>query len=520
MKGPQIDKTIFWVSLIVIGGLVIPLIIDEKASQEFLGGLLGVTTGNLGWAYLWFTIAAFGILVYFAMGRYAHVKFGGPDAEPEFALPSWIAMLFCAGIGAAVLYWGTIEWAYYYSGPPLGIEPKTPTAAEFAAMYGMFHWGFTAWAVYCIPTLPLAYLLWNRKRSVLRLSAACEGVIGTKAAEGFIGKIIDILFMFGLIGGVGTSMGLGTPMLSAGIADLFNVARGFWLDVVVVIIWAAIFGFSVYSGLEKGIKRLSDLNLILIIVVLGFTFLFGPTVFMISTFTNSVGLLVQNFIYMSFWMDPIEKGGFPEGWTIFYWAWWIAYAPFMGLFVARISRGRTIRQLIVAEVVGGTFGCWIFFAVLGNTSMYFELNGIVAISDILANAGAPEAIVATIKALPLGTLVLIIFVVLAFIFGATTLDSSAFTLASVATEEQHGEIQEPARWHRLFWAFVLAAVSLSLMYVGGLKPLQTASIVVALPLMGVLIIMVLSFKNWLQEDYGDNVDVEKTIVVGESSESN
>ncbi len=516
MNGPQIDKTIFWVSLIVIAGLVLPLIIAPEAGQEFLGGLLAITTGKLGWTYLWFTIGSFGILVYFAMGKYAHVRFGGPDAEPEFALPSWIAMLFCAGIGAAVLYWGTIEWAYYYTGPPLGIEPKTAKAAEFAAMYGMFHWGFTAWAVYCIPTLPLAYMLWNRKRSVLRLSAACEGLIGKKAANGLIGKLIDILFMFGLIGGVGTSMGLGTPMLSAGIAELFSVERSFMLDVVVVIIWAAIFGASVYSGLEKGIKRLSDLNLILILVVLGFTFLFGPTVFMISSFTNSVGLLVQNFIYMSFWMDPIEKGGFPEGWTIFYWAWWIAYAPFMGLFVARISRGRTIRQLIVAEVVGGTMGCWIFFAILGNTSMYFDLNGIVPISDILANTGAPEAIIATITALPLGILVLIVFVVLAFIFGATTLDSSAFTLAAVATEEQTGEIQEPARWHRLFWAFVLAGVSLSLMYLGGLKPLQTASIVVALPLMGVLIVMVLSFKKWLEEDYGDEAEHDSTIVVGES----
>ena len=516
MNGPKIDKTIFWVSLIVIGGLVIPLIIAPEAGQKFLGGLLGVTTGKLGWTYLWFTIGAFGILVYFAMGKFAHIRFGGEDARPEFSLPSWIAMLFCAGIGAAVLYWGTIEWAYYYGGPPLGIEPKTAKAAEYAAMYGMFHWGFTAWAVYCIPTLPLAYLLWNRKRSVLRLSAACEGVIGKKAAQGIIGKVIDILFMFGLIGGVGTSMGLGTPMLSAGIAELFNVDRTFLLDVIVVIIWAIIFGMSVYSGLEKGIKRLSDLNLILIIVVLGFTFLFGPTVFMISTFTNSVGLLVQNFIYMSFWMDPIEKGGFPEGWTIFYWAWWIAYAPFMGLFVARISRGRTIRQLIVAEVVGGTFGCWIFFAILGNTSMYFDLNGIVPISDILANVGAPEAIVATIVALPIGTVVLVVFVVLAFIFGATTLDSSAFTLAAVATEEQHGEMQEPARWHRLFWAFMLAAVSLSLMYLGGLKPLQTASVVVALPLMGVLIIMIWSFKNWLEEDYGSMAESETTIVVGES----
>ena len=386
-------------------------------------------------------------------------------------------------------------------------------------MYGMFHWGFTAWAVYCIPTLPLAYLLWNRKRSVLRLSAACEGVIGKKAANGLLGKVIDILFMFGLIGGVGTSMGLGTPMLSAGIAELFGVARDFKLDVIVVIIWAIIFGMSVYSGLEKGIKRLSDVNLILIIVVLGFTFLFGPTVFMISTFTNSVGLLVQNFVYMSFWMDPIDKGGFPEGWTIFYWAWWIAYAPFMGLFVARISRGRTIRQLIVAEVVGGTMGCWIFFAILGNTSMYFDLNGIVPISQILSDVGAPEAIIATIVALPIGTVILVIFVVLAFIFGATTLDSSAFTLAAVATQEQKGEMQEPARWHRLFWAFMLAGVSLSLMYLGGLKPLQTASVVVALPLMGVLIVMVLSFKNWLVEDYGDGTEPASTVVVSEAKKS-
>ena len=519
MKGPQIEKTIFWVSLIVIAGLVIPLIIAPEAGQNILGKLLNLTTGKLGWTYLWFTIGAFGILLYFALGRYSHIKFGGPDAEPDFSLPSWIAMLFCAGIGAAVMYWGTIEWAYYYTGPPFGIEPKSTQAAEWAAMYGMFHWGFTAWAVYCIPTLPLAYLLWNRKRAVLRLSAACSGLIGRKAADGWIGKIIDVLFMFGLIGGVGTSMGLGTPMLSAGIAELFSVERSFLLDVIVVIIWAIIFGASVYSGLEKGIKRLSDLNLILIVVILGFTFLFGPTVFILSSFTNSIGLLTQNFIQMSFWMDPVAKGGFPEGWTIFYWAWWIAYAPFMGLFVARISRGRTIRQVIVAEVVGGSFGCWIFFAILGNTSMYYDLNGIVPVSTILADVGAPEAIVATITALPMGALVLVVFVVLAFVFGATTLDSSAFTLASVATEEQDDAAVEPARWHRLFWAFVLAGVSLSLMYLGGLKPLQTASVVVALPLMGVLAIMVLSFKNWLAEDFGtqSKEEAEKTIVVGDSN---
>ena len=308
MQGPKIDKVIFWVALIVIVCFSVPLILFPAEGKAVLNTALGWTTKTLGWAYLWFTIAAFGILLYYAFGKFGNVRFGGPDAKPEFSLPSWVAMLFCAGIGASVMYWGTIEWAYYYSGPPFGIEPKSKDAAEWAAMYGLFHWGFTAWAVYCIPTLPLAYLYWNRKRPVLRLSAACAGVIGDRAAQGLPGKIIDILFMFGLIGGVGTSIGLGTPMLSAGLAELFGLERSFGLDVIVIVIWGAIFGFSVYSGLEKGIKVLSDINLWLIVFILLFTFLFGPTIFILDTFTNSIGLLVQNFVEMSFYIDPITKG--------------------------------------------------------------------------------------------------------------------------------------------------------------------------------------------------------------------
>ena len=525
MQQPKIDKAIFWTALIVIIVLVAPLVIFEESSKKVLNVLFGFVTKQLGWSFLWFTIGTFFILTWLALGRFSQIRFGGPDAKPQFKMASWVAMLFCAGIGASVMYWGTIEWAYYYAGPPFGIEAKTTTAAEWAAMYGLFHWGFTAWAVYCIPTLPLAYMLWNKGRTVLRLSAACEPVIGAKAAAGWPGKIIDVLFMFGLIGGIGTSMGLGTPMLSAGIAELLDLERSFGLDVVVVIIWGCIFGASVYSGLEKGIKVLSDINLWLIIIILGFTFLFGPTVFMLSSFTNSIGLLASNFVEMSFWTDPIAEGGFPQGWTIFYWAWWIAYAPFMGLFVARISYGRTIRQLIVAEVLGGSLGCWLFFAILGNTGMYFDLHNIVPVSDILSSQDGAAAVVATIVGVGenaslfgmsigfVAPVLLIVFIVLAFIFGATTLDSSAFTLATVATEEQEDATTEPARWHRLFWAVVLAVVSLSLMYLGGLKPLQTASIVVGLPLMVVLTLMVISFFRWLEADYpapklNQTIDIE------------
>lgn len=435
-------------------------------------------------------------------------------------------MLFCAGIGASVMYWGTIEWAYYYAGPPFGMEPKSKEATEWASMYGLFHWGFTAWAVYCIPTLPLAYMYWNRKKTVLRLSSACEGVIGSKAAKGMPGKIIDVLFMFGLIAGIGTSLGLGTPMLSAGLAELFDVERSLTLDFIVVGIWTAVFGYSVYSGLEKGIKVLSDINLWLILFILAFAFVFGPSIFILDSFTNSIGLLVQNFVEMSFYIEPVTKaenmiaataegksyvdadGTFPEWWTIFYWAWWIAYAPFMGLFVARISKGRTIRELIIVEVLGGSLGCWIFFAILGNTSMFFQLDGTLDTSAMVAAGQAPEAIVQTVMAigdrvLPLGTFLLIIFVILAFIFGATTIDSSAYTLSMVATDDQ-GEAVEPARWHRFFWAIVLAVVSLSLMYAGGkdsLKALQAASVVAAVPLMVILCLMAMSLSRWLRADY-------------------
>ncbi|OED41748.1 hypothetical protein AB833_08995 [Chromatiales bacterium (ex Bugula neritina AB1)] len=544
MNDPKIDKVIFWVALISITAFSVPLMLFPAEGKQLLNSALGWSTKTLGWVFLWFAIGCFAVLVYYALGRYGNVRFGGPDAKPEFSLPSWIAMLFCAGIGASVMYWGTIEWAYYYAGPPFGIEAKTQKAAEWGAMYGLFHWGFTAWAIYCIPTLPLAYLYWNRKKPVLRLSSACEMVIGKSAANGVPGKVIDVLFMFGLIGGVGTSIGLGTPMLSAALAELIGTERSFSVDLTVIAIWGGIFGFSVYSGLEKGIKLLSDINLWLIVFVLAFTFVFGPTIFILDTFTNSIGLLLQNFIEMSFYVDPVNKGNkfieaasegksywdaggtFPEWWTIFYWAWWIAYAPFMGLFVARISKGRTIRELIAVEILGGSIGSWVFFGVLGNTSLYFQLDGTQDLSTMVADGMAPEAIVATIvtvgdRVINFGVPLLIVFTVLAFIFGATTMDSSAYTLSSVATREnEDGKPVEPARWHRFFWAIMLAVVSLSLMFAGGkdsLKALQAASVVVAVPLMVVLIIMTVSFVRMLREDYPE-AELHPTGKASEQSE--
>ncbi|WP_209123586.1 BCCT family transporter [Alkalihalobacillus sp. BA299] len=507
MKQPKIDKVIFWTGLIMICAISLPILFTPEKTTEIFSIALGFITGEFGWLYLWGTVIVFGLLGWLAFGKYANIKFGSANDQPEFSFPSYLAMLFTAGIGIGLMYWGPIEWAYNYISPPFGMEPRSVEAGDWANAYPMFHWGFTAWAIYCLPALPLAYALHVRKQSTLRISNACRGVIG-KHADGLVGKVIDVFFMFGLVGAVGTSLGLGSPLIAEGVSQLLNIERTLTLDIIIVLCWTTLFGTSVFLGLKKGIKRLSNINTYLFIALSLFVIIFGPTVFIISAFTESVGIVLQNFVRMSFYTDSIGQSGFPQGWTIFYWAWWVAYAPFMGVFVAKISKGRTIRQVILAQCIGGTLGCWAAFAILGNTSIYFEINEIVPVVNILNEAGAPAAIISVISALPLGTFVLPVFIVLGFIFLATTIDSSAFALASVASKELHPD-QEPARWHRFFWALVLATVAISLLYGGGLSTLQTLSVITSFPVVFILILMTVSFIKWIKEDEINHANTQK-----------
>ena len=494
-----IDKQVFWPALIVVVSAIVPLIAFPEASSRVLGRILEVVTHQLGFLFLWFTLGVFGVLMWFAFGRYGSVKFGDRDAVPEFRTLSWIGMLFCAGIGTSLLYWATIEWVYYYQAPPFGIEPGSADAAAWGSMYGLFHWGPLAWALYCIPALPIAYAFHNRKIPFLRISQACRGVLGDRA-DGWLGKLIDVLFIFGLIGGTGTSLGLGTPILSESISSLTGIERTFALDAFVIVIWTAIFGTTVYLGMEKGIKRLADANVYLGFILCAFVLIAGPTVFILDMFTNSVGLLITNFFRLSLYTDPVAKSGFPQTWTVFYWAWWIAYAPFMGLFVARISRGRTIREVVMANLIWGSFGCWLFFAMFGNTALEAQLTGRVPVIEIMNEVSPQAAIVAVVESLPAGTLVLILFVAMCFIYSATTLQASAYTIASVASKDLVAGESEPLRWNRLFWALALGGMAVALMYLGGLRPLQTASLIVAVPLIFVIALCVWSFLRWLRED--------------------
>ncbi len=447
-------------------------------------------------------------MLYLALGKYGKVKLGQPDDKPEFSRFSYIAMLFTAGIGSSLMYWAVVEPIFYMSGPPFGAEPFSAEAAGWASIYGGFHWGFSAWSIYAIVTLPIAYAWFVRKNPTRRASIVAANVVGDHAHR-WPGKTIDILVMFGIVGGMCTSLGLGVPMISALLSDITGVPESFGLSVVIVIIWTMIFGTSVYLGIYRGIKTLADINIYLVLGLLLFVFLAGPTAYILSSTTNGIGILFQNFIQMSFWTDPVGGSGFPQGWTVFYWAWWFALAIQMGLFVARISKGRTIRDVIFCEVVAGTAGCFVYFAIFGNYTINLQMSGAINVAEILSSQGGPATIIAVLKTLPLDIIILPLFVITAFIFLATTLDSAAYTLAMVSTKKIVGK-QEPARWNRMLWSIMLGVTAISLMAVGGLDSVQISAVLTGLPAVIVVAILIVSLFRYLKE--GETMPYNKNEV--------
>ncbi|MCH7506112.1 MAG: BCCT family transporter [Proteobacteria bacterium] len=496
----EVDWPSFSAAVAIITLVSIPLVLFPESGGKVLVELYGFISSKFGFLYLIAGMAALILLLWLALGRYGKIRLAAGDEQPEFGDFSWAAMLFCAGVGAGLMYWAPIEWAYYIEAPPYGLEAGSTAAAEWAATYGIFHWGPTAWAFYCLPTIAIAYPYYVKKVPFLRLSTGCHyffsGEEETRAE-----RLIDWLFMIGLLGGAGTSLGFSTPMIAACIARITGWEADFGLEFAVVLVSVALFATSVWFGLKKGIKRLSDINMWLALMLLAFVLLVGPTIFLLKTSVNSLGLMMQNFIKMNSWTDAFTDSGFVENWTIFYWAWWIAYGPFVGMFVTRISRGRSIRQVILGMLGYGSLGAAVFYMILGNYGLHLETTGTLAVTSVLANDGGPAAIVAILGQLPFAAAVIAVFAVIALIFSATTYDSASYILASCATRRLRAG-EDPDRWHRVFWAMALAVLPLTLMFVGGLKTLQTVTLIVSLPLIFVGVLMAVALVRQLRADHG------------------
>jgi BCCT family betaine/carnitine transporter len=547
-RSAPIETQIFVSGFAVVLAAILFLFFAGDTANTVIESIFKFSTNQLGALYIWFTLFCFGVEIYLAFGKYGKVRFGGPDARPEFSRMSWVAMFFCAGIGTALMAWASKEWAIHYVAPPFDVEPMSREASRWAAAYGLFHWGPLGWVLYSICAFPIGYAFYNRKKPTLRLSTSCSGVLGEARMNGPLGKAIDTLFIFGLVGGTGTTLVSATPMLSESVCELFGLTHTFTVDVIIVLIWTALFTVTVGLGLKKGIKMLSDVNLYAILVLCGLVFLVGPTWYMLNTLTDSIGLVLNNFFRMSFYTAPQftpddyqaflagEKSnltlGFPQAWTVFYWAWYIAYAPYMGIFMARISRGRTFRDVVITSQCFGTAGCAMFFAIFGNNAMYQYLTGRFDFLAVKASQGEDAAIVGALMHLtefePLALLILVIFVFVGFVYSATTVNSSAYAIATVASKDmQEGTDVEPNLFNRVIWAVFLGAMALALMYqeevinqsaiaasvaaeavaestgpaaTSMLTALKTSSLGVAIPLMVCVLISIVSFLKWLRED--------------------
>ena len=498
MDDLKIDRILFFTATFLVFLVCLPMGLMPERSGEFVTLVYGWIASNLGFLYQWAAIGSILFLAWLGLGRHGDIRLGEEHERPEFSDFSWAGMLFCAGTGASLLVWAGVEWAFYYQSPPYGVTPGSTEAIEWGSAYGLFHWGIIAWCFYALPTIAIAYPFYVKKVPYLRASTALHSVLGPEGGNSALGRIVDLACMIALLGGAGSSLSMIAPTIAATIATLLSIETSYVLELIVILVCISLFSLSVYKGLEKGIKTLSDLNVYLAMAFLGYVLLVGPTLFILKMSTDSIGFMLSNFVRMSSWTDPVEQSGFVESWSIFYWAWWVAFAPPIGVFVTRISRGRTIRQVIFSMILFGSLGCTLFYAILGNYSLSLELDQVFSVTGSLDEEGMFVTVANVLNTLPFNQGVLAVFALVSIISVATTYDSASYTLASTATRSLH-EGDNPARWHRLFWAGVLGTLPIFMVFVGGLEVIRSGVLIASLPLLLVGLAMACALVKSLRQ---------------------
>ena len=496
----KVNKQVFVWSVFACLIFYGPMIVFQDSAQALVDKCMHVITYSTDWVWEFVVFGCLVFLAWLAIGRYGRVKLGEPDDKPEFSTFTWVAMMFCGGTGGALVNWSLTEPIYYLQGPPFWIEPFSPQAAQYALAYGIFHWGFSAWATFALPAVTFAYLYYVRKQPHLSASNACRGVLGDWVDK-WPGTVINALVVIGLVGGMATALGFIVPMISRVTADYFGFEDSVAFKVLVCLILAIVYGWSCYKGLKSGIAKLADFNMYLTFALLAFVAIVGPTMFLFSLLTDNFGVLLHDFVRMSFNTDPISKSGFPQGWTVFYWAWWLAWSIYVGLFAARISKGRTIRGLIFNMIFSATACCVIFFMILGGFQVDQIMNQGVDLGSILSNEGQAAVVSNFLSGLPFKAVVIPFFIIVMVISTATGTDAASFTLANMTCSEVRDGV-EPPKWNRIFWAAMLFFASTGLLLVGGMNVVQLSSVLTAVPELVLLVIFAISTVKWLREDFG------------------
>ncbi len=485
---------VFRISIFIVAALVVLAGIWPATFNAYVQATLLRVVPGAGWLYLLVVFATLVFLLFLAFGRFAQLRIGGEDAEPEFSTTSWLAMLFAAGMGIGLVFWGAAEPVSHYARPPEGLTPQSMDAARAAMRYAFFHWGLHPWAIYALLGLAMAWFQYNRNGRG-RISDLLQPVLG-KHHLGWVGATVDVAAVVATAIGVATTLGFGTVQIASGLHLVFGLPATTGAKIAVIGVAFVLYMASSSSGLDRGIKWLSNLNLALAAVLLVLVLLLEPTSFLFDTFTTTLGSYLDHLLGMSLRLSPFSGSSWVAEWTIFYWAWWIAWAPFVGAFIARVSRGRSVREFVLGVVVAPSLLGFAWFSVFGGAALWAQIFGGADLVGALAN-GYETVLFALFDTLPGSKLLATLALVLLISFFLTSADSAVLILSSMSTDTAG----DPPLSRKFAWGAAIALIAGALLLAGGLDALQGLITIAALPFALLVLLVVFGLYRALDLEY-------------------
>ncbi len=498
-----IDKTITIGSVIVCSIFIVATLISADMVKEVFDKIFKFFISNFGWAYLLIVAGFVAFCFTMALTKFGDIRLGKDDEPAEFTLTAWFSMLFAAGMGIGLVFWGVAEPMFHYSTPPFA-EAKSPQAAADAMRIAFFHWGFHPWAGYAVVALVLAYFQFRKGKPGL-LSWTLEPLIGKERVQGSLGKTIDALAVVVTLFGVANSLGLGALQVCTGLNKLYGIPNSTTVAIIIIIVVTVLYIFSAVTGVDKGIKTLSSINMVMAFGLMALVLFCGPTIFILETLIEGLGDYFQNIIKFSFFLDTTKvvenHAGYDwmGSWTIFYWAWWLVWAPFVGAFIARISKGRTIREFVFGSLLAPTLLCAIWFSILGGTALNLELTMAADSPGIAAAALADptSAIFRLYDFLPMSSILSLITMIIVCIFFITSADSATYVIGVMSS----GGNINPKNSLKVGWGILCSTIAAMLLLTGGLKAVQSVSFIFSMPFMILMIFMIWSFLRSITDEF-------------------
>lgn len=489
----KMNPRVFWGASLIIGLLLILALLAPGASDRVFQAAQSWVIDTFGWFYIAAVAGFLGLVLILAIGPTGSLKLGPDDAEPDFPYISWLAMLFAAGMGIGLMYFGVAEPIQHFISPPAE-QGGTFAAAREAMGITFFHYGVHAWAIYGLVGLSLAFFA-HRKGLPLTLRSGLSPLLG-KRVNGPIGDAVDIFAIWGTAFGIATSLGFGVSQMNSGLSYLLGIPNNAWVQVGLIAVVMAAATVSVLSGVGKGVRRLSELNLTLAVLLMIFVLAVGPTGFLFKALVQNFGFYLDHFFERSFLMYAYEPRAWMADWTLFYWAWWIAWSPFVGMFIARISRGRTVREFILNVLLVPAGFTFLWMTVFGNTAISLDMGAAAGAISQAVTADLSTALFHFLEHLPGAAITSTLAIMLVAVFFVTSADSGALVIDTIAS----GGADETPKWQRLYWCLMLGLVAALLLLAGGLGALQAATLVAALPFTVIMILISVGLVRQMNAD--------------------